>query len=105
MVISIREATVSYKAEANALQKRLQRLQFQLESLDVQTSSLIQGHRARTAAAAGAVGNLQVVQEKLACRNLEVGSCNGTMIHRGFHCKFITNPGRENIFCLRGTYC
>ena len=92
MMISIREATVSYKAEANALQKRLQRLQFQLESLGGQTSSLIQGRRARTAAAAGAVGNLQVVEEKLAGRNLEVGCCNGTMIHRGFDCKFITNP-------------
>jgi HAUS augmin-like complex subunit 3 len=71
----IREATASYKTEALALQKRLQRLQSQLELLGGQTSSLIQGRRARTAAAAGAAGNLSMIEEKLVGRNLEVLHC------------------------------
>jgi len=50
----------------------LQRLQTQLELLGGQTSSLIQGRRARTAAAAGAAGNLSMIEEKLVGRNLEV---------------------------------
>lgn len=75
LIVSIhlnREATASYKAEALALQKRLQRLQSQLELLGGQTSSLIQGRRGRTAAAASAAGNLSMIEEKLVGRNLEV---------------------------------
>ncbi|XP_024356885.1 AUGMIN subunit 3 isoform X2 [Physcomitrium patens] len=70
----IKEATASYKAEALALQKRLQRLQSQLELLGGQTSSLIQGRRGRTAAAASAAGNLSMIEEKLVGRNSEMNT-------------------------------
>lgn len=72
VVPGYREATLSYRAEAVGLQKQLQRLQSQLESLGGQSSSLIQGRRARAAATAGAAGNLLMVEERLASRNLEV---------------------------------
>lgn len=82
----IREATASYKSEALALQKRLQRLQSQLELLGGQTSSLIQGRRARTAAAAGAAGSLSLIEEKLVARNLEV---NIVLISVCRHCRWL----------------
>lgn len=70
----IKEATASYKQEAVALQKRLQRLQKQVELLGGHTSSLIQGRRARTAAAAGAAQSLSAIEEKLVARNLEMNT-------------------------------
>lgn len=70
----IREATLAYKAEAAELQKRMQRLQSQLDVITGQASGLIQGRRARSAAASTASGNLLVAEEKLANRNLEVNS-------------------------------
>lgn len=70
----IREATSAYKAEALELQKRLRRLQSQFDLLTGQASALIQGRRARVAAASTTNGQLLLVDEKLASRNLEMNA-------------------------------
>ncbi|KAJ7516089.1 hypothetical protein O6H91_22G042600 [Diphasiastrum complanatum] len=70
----IKEATIAYREEEAALQKRLHLLQSQVDSLAGHSSSLIQGRRARVAAASTASTNLMVAEEKLANRNLEVNT-------------------------------
>eukprot|EP00252_Welwitschia_mirabilis_P002721 TRINITY_DN12682_c0_g1_i1.p1 TRINITY_DN12682_c0_g1~~TRINITY_DN12682_c0_g1_i1.p1 ORF type:complete len:658 (-),score=126.64 TRINITY_DN12682_c0_g1_i1:375-2348(-) len=73
-VKEIREATATYKLEAMELQKRLKRLQSHFDMLTGQTSALIQGRRARVAAASTANGQLISIDEKLASRNLEMNA-------------------------------
>ncbi|KAI5059234.1 hypothetical protein GOP47_0025553 [Adiantum capillus-veneris] len=70
----IRDTTTSFKSEAADLQKRIHRLQLQLNVLTGQASALIQGRRARSAAALSASEQLLLVEEKLASKNLEVSS-------------------------------
>ena len=70
-----RDATASYKAEAAELQKRIQRLQSQLDVVSGQASALVQGRRTRSAAALSANEQLLLVEEKLSNRNLEVRAC------------------------------
>ncbi|MCO5594294.1 hypothetical protein L7F22_048323 [Adiantum nelumboides] len=50
----VRDATALFKSEAADLQKRIHRLQLQLDVLTGQASALIQGRRARNAAALSA---------------------------------------------------
>lgn len=70
----IRDATTLFKSEAADLQKRIYRLQLQLDVLTGQASALIQGRRARSAAALSASERLLLVEEKLTSKNLEVSS-------------------------------
>eukprot|EP00250_Pteridium_aquilinum_P027577 c3524_g1_i1 orf=418-2268(-) len=70
----IRDATSLFKSEAVDLQRRIHRLQLQLDVLTGQASALIQGRRARSAAALSASEQLLLVEEKLASKNLEVNS-------------------------------
>ncbi|KAF3793672.1 AUGMIN subunit 3 [Nymphaea thermarum] len=68
----IREATLTYKAEALKLQKQLEHLQLQYDLLTGQSSSLIQGRRSRISSSSSANSELALLEEKLSARNLEM---------------------------------
>ncbi|KAL2628601.1 hypothetical protein R1flu_013287 [Riccia fluitans] len=73
-VMEIKEATAAYKAEAQELQKRLQHLQVHLDSLSGHHSFLIQGKRARSSASTMNSDQLQITDDKLSARNLELNA-------------------------------
>lgn len=67
-----RDATLAHKAEALELQRQLRRLQTQYDLLTGQSSSLIQGRRARVAATSAVTGQITAIEDSLSARNLQV---------------------------------
>lgn len=67
-----RDATLAHKAEALELQRQLRRLQTQYDLLTGQSSSLIQGRRARVAATSAVTGQITSIEDSLSARNLQV---------------------------------
>ncbi|KAJ0791339.1 putative HAUS augmin-like complex subunit 3 [Helianthus annuus] len=73
----IRDATLSYKAEAVELQRQLGHLQSQYDMLSTQASTLIQGKRARVASTSTVNGLLTTIDDSLSARNLEMNAVLG----------------------------
>ncbi|KAI8014460.1 AUGMIN subunit 3 [Camellia lanceoleosa] len=73
----IRDATLTYKAEALGLQRQLRQLQTQYDMLTSQASALIQGRRARVAATLTVNGQLTAIDDSLSVRNLEMNAVLG----------------------------
>ncbi|KAL7264008.1 hypothetical protein ACSBR1_002042 [Camellia fascicularis] len=73
----IRDATLTYKAEALGLQRQLRQLQTQYDMLTSQASALIQGRRARVAATSTVNGQLTAIDDSLSVRNLEMNAVLG----------------------------
>ena len=67
-----RDPTLAHKAEALELQRQLRRLQTQYDLLTGQSSSLIQGRRARVAATSAVTGQITAIEDSLSARNLQV---------------------------------
>ncbi|XP_076886082.1 AUGMIN subunit 3-like [Bidens hawaiensis] len=73
----IRDATLSFKAEAVELQRQLGHLQSQYDMLSTQASTLIQGKRARVASTSTVNGLLTTIDDSLSARNLEMNAVLG----------------------------
>ncbi|KAK9097818.1 hypothetical protein Syun_024863 [Stephania yunnanensis] len=73
----IRDVTLAYKAEAMELQKQLRHLQSQFDLLAGQASTLIQGRRARVAVTYSVNEQLNVLDDNLSARNLEMNAALG----------------------------
>ncbi|XP_074286182.1 AUGMIN subunit 3-like [Silene latifolia] len=76
----IRDATLSYKAEALELQRQLSQLQSQFDTLTGHASSLIQGKRARVVATSSVTGQLSTMEDSLSTRNLEMNAVLGRIV-------------------------
>lgn len=74
MLLVPRDVTLAYKAEALELQKQLRHLQSQFDLLAGQASTLIQGRRARVAVTYSVNEQLNVLDDNLSARNLEVNT-------------------------------
>lgn len=73
----IRDATSAYKAEALELQRQLNQLQSQYDTLTGQASSLIQGKRARVVATSSVTGQLSTMEDSLSSKNVEMNAVLG----------------------------
>nr|VDC68287.1 unnamed protein product [Brassica rapa] len=74
-----RDATLAHKAEALELQRQLRRLQTQYDLLTGQSSSLIQGRRARVAATSAVTGQITTIEDSLSARNLQMNGVLGRL--------------------------
>uniref|UniRef100_M4F8S0 HAUS augmin-like complex subunit 3 N-terminal domain-containing protein n=1 Tax=Brassica campestris TaxID=3711 RepID=M4F8S0_BRACM len=74
-----RDATLAHKAEALELQRQLRRLQTQYDLLTGQSSSLIQGRRARVAATSAVTGQITAIEDSLSARNLQMNGVLGRL--------------------------
>lgn len=75
----VRDATLAHKAEALELQRQLRRLQTQYDLLTGQSSSLIQGRRARVAATSAVTGQITAIEDSLSARNLQMNGVLGRL--------------------------
>ncbi|KAJ4900805.1 Uncharacterized protein Rs2_14756 [Raphanus sativus] len=75
----VRDATLAHKAEALELQRQLRRLQTQYDLLTGQSSSLIQGRRARVAATSAVTGQITSIEDSLSARNLQMNGVLGRL--------------------------
>ncbi|XP_048591228.1 AUGMIN subunit 3 isoform X2 [Brassica napus] len=75
----VRDATLAHKAEALELQRQLRRLQTQYDLLTGQSSSLIQGRRARVAATSAVTGQITTIEDSLSARNLQMNGVLGRL--------------------------
>ncbi|KAJ0253932.1 AUGMIN subunit 3 [Hirschfeldia incana] len=75
----VRDATLAHKAEALELQRQLRRLQTQYDLLTGQSSSLIQGRRARVAATSAVTGQITIIEDSLSARNLQMNGVLGRL--------------------------
>ncbi|GAB2282405.1 AUGMIN subunit 3 [Dionaea muscipula] len=73
----IRDAILSYKAEALQLQRQLSQLQSQFDMITAQASALVQGRKARVTTTSLVTGQLVAMDDSLSARNLEMNAVLG----------------------------
>ncbi|KAL1198821.1 AUGMIN subunit 3 [Cardamine amara subsp. amara] len=74
-----RDATSAHNAEALELERQLKRLQTQYDLLTGQSSTLIQGRRARVAATSAVTGQITAIEDSLSARNLQMNGVLGRL--------------------------
>ncbi|KAL1198811.1 AUGMIN subunit 3 [Cardamine amara subsp. amara] len=75
----VRDATSAHNAEASELERQLKRLQTQYDLLTGQSSTLIQGRRARVAATSAVTGQITAIEDSLSARNLQMNGVLGRL--------------------------
>ncbi|KAL1198809.1 AUGMIN subunit 3 [Cardamine amara subsp. amara] len=75
----VRDATSAHNAEASELERQLKRLQTQYDLLTGQSSTLIQGRRARVVATSAVTGQITAIEDSLSARNLQMNGVLGRL--------------------------